>query len=350
MKKRFLSAFLVFILLAGLTAQGTASAASALNPQQVYQSMIALKEQYPDGTPWTNDNYYGWHGGIFSGGYGCAGFAFMLSDAAFGTLPARKLTQFTFSDIRVGDILRIDNNSHSVIVLEVHDNSVVIAEGNYNRSVHWGRTLTSAQIQAADYIITRYPGAGQASVPVPEPTTDPVSTPASTPKPVFAFTDVPSWFEKEVAWAVEKKITNGYGGSATFAPTVGCPHTQILTFLWRAEGKPQAAKAPITVAAYYQDAVNWAYEKGLIDTSFNPGALCTRAQAVRYIWQALGRQEAKTAASFSDVAAGASYADAVSWAVEKGVTKGYGGSDTFAPDRVCNRGEIAAFLYRAYNN
>ncbi|MDE6259696.1 MAG: S-layer homology domain-containing protein, partial [Oscillospiraceae bacterium] len=169
--------------------------------------------------------------------------------------------------------------------------------------------------------------------------------------PAPAFTDVPSWFEKEVAWAVEKGITNGYGGSSTFAPNVECPHTQILTFLWRAADKPTASvKAPITVASYYQDAVNWAYEKGLIDDSFQPDALCTRAQAVQYIWQALGKQDAKTAASFSDVDAGASYADAVSWAVEKGVTKGYGGSDTFAPDRVCNRGEIAAFLYRAYNN
>ncbi|MBD5133748.1 MAG: S-layer homology domain-containing protein, partial [Clostridiales bacterium] len=61
-------------------------------------------------------------------------------------------------------------------------------------------------------------------------------------------------------------------------------------------------------------------------------------------------KKAAEEASFSDVAANASYAGAVSWAVEKGVTKGYGGSDTFAPDRVCNRGEIAAFLYRAYNN
>ena len=174
---------------------------------------------------------------------------------------------------------------------------------------------------------------------------------ASTAKPAApSFTDVPSWFEKEVAWAVEKGITNGYGGSTTFAPNVECPHTQILTFLWRAADKPiVSAKAPITVASYYQDAVNWAYEKGLIDASFNPDALCTRAQAVQYIWQALGGQDAKTAASFSDVAADAPYAKAVSWAVEKGVTKGYGGSDTFAPDQVCNRGEIAAFLYPEVN-
>ncbi len=163
------------------------------------------------------------------------------------------------------------------------------------------------------------------------------------------FTDVPRWFEKEVAWAAEKGITNGYGGSTTFAPNVQCPHTQILTFLWRAADKPpSSAKAPFTVAPSYAGAVNWAYEKGLIDDAFDPDALCTRAQAVGYIWRALDTPEAAEAASFPDVDAGAPYAGAVSWAVEKGVTDGYGGN-SFAPDRVCTRGEIAAFLYRAYH-
>ena len=164
------------------------------------------------------------------------------------------------------------------------------------------------------------------------------------------FTDVPSWFEKEVAWAARKGVTRGYGGGATFAPGVDCTHTQILTFLWRAADEPEAkGKAPFTVASYYQDAVNWAWEKGLVDGSFAPDVPCTRSQAVWYIWLALGRPAAGEAAGFSDVDAGAPYAGAVSWAVEKGVTRGYGGGDAFAPDRVCTRGEIAAFLYRAYH-
>ncbi|MBD5098725.1 MAG: S-layer homology domain-containing protein [Clostridiales bacterium] len=170
--------------------------------------------------------------------------------------------------------------------------------------------------------------------------------------PVPPFTDTPAWCANEAQWAVEKGITNGYGGSATFAPGIQCPNTQILTFLWRAADEPDAAaEAPFTVASYYQDAVNWAYEKGLIDDSFDPDAPCTRSQAVWYIWKALGETEAAEAASFSDVDADAPYADAVSWALEKGVTTGSGdGDNTFAPDRVCTRGEIAAFLYRAYNN
>ena len=165
-----------------------------------------------------------------------------------------------------------------------------------------------------------------------------------------AFTDVLPWCADGVAWAVEKSITNGYGSRTIFAPGVDCSQIQILTMLWRAEDKPSGTAAVFSdLAGDYAHAANWAYEKGMIDDSFNPNAPCTRSQAVSYIWQAREKPEAAETASFSDVDAGAPYIDAVSWAVEKGVTKGYGGSDTFAPSRVCSRGEIVTFLYRAYD-
>lgn len=130
-----------------------------LTPDAVYNRMIAMKDAYPEGMPWTNDNFYAWNGGYYYGGYGCAGFAFILSDAAFGNLPSRFLEENDFDSIRVGDILRINSDTHSVIVLEVHDDYVVIAEGNYNRSIHWGRTLTRSSLESGTltYIMTRYP-------------------------------------------------------------------------------------------------------------------------------------------------------------------------------------------------
>ena len=173
-------------------------------------------------------------------------------------------------------------------------------------------------------------------------------TDEDTPNPAPAFTDTPSWCSAEAQWAVEQGITNGAGSATLFAPTLECTHDQILTFLWRAADKPDAAQAPITVASYYQDAVNWAYEKGFISDSFRASAPCTRAQAVWYIWKALEEPQAAKAASFSDVAPNSPDLPAVSWAVEKGVTNGYGSPDAFAPDKVCSRGEIACFLYRAF--
>ena len=122
----------------------------------VYNILISFREDYPEGMPWTNDNYYGWNGGIYSGGYGCAGFAFLLSDAVFGNLPAR--IHYDMTNIRPGDILRINNDTHSVIVLEVNLSSVTVAEGNYNRSIHWGRVLSFSELDTVlTYVMTRYP-------------------------------------------------------------------------------------------------------------------------------------------------------------------------------------------------
>lgn len=170
------------------------------------------------------------------------------------------------------------------------------------------------------------------------------------------FTDVPAgnWVSDPVAWAVQNEITNGYGAKDKFAPGADCTEAQILTFLYRAEGKPPGAivvNAMTQAAAEaYKPAVSWASLHHMIDKDFKQDTPCTRAQAVKFIWQAFGEPKAEKAGSFTDVDKNADYAEAVSWAVEQGITNGYGGSDTFAPDKVCNRGEIAAFLYRAYNN
>ena len=86
---------------------------------------------------------------------GCEAFALELSDAAFDGQPVSE--HHDISRIRVGDILRINNDTHSVIVLEVRSDGVVIAEGNYNSSVHWERFLTTSELQSSlDYIWTRY--------------------------------------------------------------------------------------------------------------------------------------------------------------------------------------------------
>lgn len=122
---------------------------------QVYDTIMAQKAVFPEGMHWTNDNYYEWKGGTYTGGFGCAGFAFAVSDAAFGDTRAQIHKNYT--NIKVGDILRVDNDTHSVIVLEVRENSVIVAEGNYNASIHWGREIPKAQlIDPYSYIMTRY--------------------------------------------------------------------------------------------------------------------------------------------------------------------------------------------------
>ena len=150
-----ISVLMILLLIPAVPVQH--AAAADLSEEAVRSAMLALKAQYPEGTPFDNSTFKEFHGGLFSGGGGCAGFAFMLSDAAFGTLPARYY--YDYSKIRVGDIIRINNNTHSVIVLYVNADSLTVAEGNYNGKVHWGREIPMSAIKSSSttYAMTRYP-------------------------------------------------------------------------------------------------------------------------------------------------------------------------------------------------
>lgn len=127
--------------------------------QTVYNKLISMKKDYPEGMTWANDNRYAWKGGIYSAGYGCAGFAFLMSDSIFGNFRARKHTDI--SRVKVGDILRLDYDAHSVIVLKKEGSIVTVAEGNYNSSIHWGRKIDlSGSSCGFTYVLTRYPKKG----------------------------------------------------------------------------------------------------------------------------------------------------------------------------------------------
>lgn len=157
---------------AGLSFQMARATGACPTYQEAYAAMTNLKDKYPEGMTWTNFEPYGsagelgesyrFQGGPIKGaslGVGCAAFAFLLSDEAFGSLPSRTIDRggFGFEDIKVGDILRVNNNSHFVIVLQISSGGVTVAEANYNKSVHWGRTLSAEDIMTADFLVTRYP-------------------------------------------------------------------------------------------------------------------------------------------------------------------------------------------------
>ena len=170
------------------------------------------------------------------------------------------------------------------------------------------------------------------------------------------FVDVPegSYYEEAVSWAVEKGITTGTDATH-FSPDGICTRAQAVTFLWRAAGSPAAKSAvmPFTdvkAGSYYYDAVLWAVEngitKGTSDTMFSPDATCSRAQIVTFLWRSQKSPAAGTANPFTDVKASAYYADAVLWAVKEDVTKGTTNT-TFSPDANCTRAQIVTFIWRA---
>ncbi len=126
-----------------------------------YQRLIAMKEVYPEGYLWSNSNYYQWIGRMppysYFTGYGCYGFAMMMSDVVYDRLPARRIDYYTYEDLHVGDILRINGDSHSVCILEIFSDHITVVEGNYRADVHWGRSISRSEVMAGNYLITRWP-------------------------------------------------------------------------------------------------------------------------------------------------------------------------------------------------
>ena len=105
----------------------------------------------------------------------------------------------------------------------------------------------------------------------------------------------------------------------------------------------------VAADAYYADAVAWAIEKGitvgLTDTTFGPDASCTRGQMVTFLWRLAGSPKAAGTNPFGDVSADSYFYDAVMWAVSKGITSGTA-EDAFSPDATVNRAQSVTFLYR----
>lgn len=170
----------------------------------------------------------------------------------------------------------------------------------------------------------------------------------------LSFTDVSvkEYYFDAIAWAVKNAITEGVNDTI-FAPGASCTRAQMVTFLWRANGSPEptVTELPFTdvaVDAYYAKAVLWAVENGITtgtsDTTFDPDGIVTRAEAVTFLWRAAGNPAAD-GKLFADVESTKYYAEAVRWAVANGMTKGV--SDTsFAPGSACTRAQIVTFLYR----
>lgn len=116
--------------------------------KEVYDLLIALKDNYPEGMPWDN----------------CYTLAYNLSSEVFGQIKARTVGKknFTYDIIKIGDIINVVNSSgtsnHYVVVLELCPEGITVVEGNYGGTVHWGRFISREYIEENFLqLITRYP-------------------------------------------------------------------------------------------------------------------------------------------------------------------------------------------------
>lgn len=173
------------------------------------------------------------------------------------------------------------------------------------------------------------------------------------PLPSSGFYDVPdtSVYAPAVKWASEEGITGGCTEDR-FCPSRDVTRAQAATFLWRHAGEPAASGPQFTDVrsdAYYADAVRWVREQGITEgctpTEFCPNGTATRAQLVTFLWRHAGSPETDGDHGFRDVRAGAYYEDAVTWAVNEGITTGTS-RDEFSPNDRVTRGQTVLFLYR----
>ena len=141
-------------------------------------------------------------------------------------------------------------------------------------------------------------------------------------------------------------LTDQGGGQYTFTMP-SSPVTVAATFM--DDNTMLNFFVDVPAGAYYYDAVLWAAEGGIVTGTdavhFSPGASCTRAQLVTFLWRAAGSPVVNYAMNFTDVDGGAYYAEAVRWAASEKIVEGTT-AETFAPDAAVTRAQMVTMLYR----
>ena len=200
------------------------------------------------------------------------------------------------------------------------------------------------------------PPAPEASVlPPDEPEPQAAADEPEAPDNADRFLDVApeKYYAEPVAWAAAQEITSGTSAD-TFSPDEVCTRAQAVTFLWRAAGQPAPQCtinpfADVPDGQFYTTAVLWAVENGITaGTSahrFSPSLTCTRAQVLTFLHRAAGAPDVP-GESFTDIPADSYYSIPVNWAVKNGITTG-ASAERFEPGLPCTRAQTATFLFRA---
>ena len=126
-------------------------------------------------------------------------------------------------------------------------------------------------------------------------------------------------------------------------------HTIAAVFAVHGSVCPSKPFTDVDTTQWYHDGIDYVILAGLFngtsDTIFEPNTDMTRAMLVTVLWRLDQKPDATISSLFADVAAGTWYTDAVAWAAENDIVKGYD-ADTFGPNDPITREQMAAILYR----
>lgn len=161
-------------------------------------------------------------------------------------------------------------------------------------------------------------------------------------------------YPKASAAHINAKI-GGYENSNTIQITQATTKVAPPSYVELVNGssqpeKPDPASATafsdVKADAYYADAVKWAVDKGITTgtsaTTFSPSDTCTRAQILTFLWRAVGSPKSTAKNPFSDVKAEDYYYDAAVWASEKGMVTG----NQFNGNTPCTRSSTVVYLWQ----
>lgn len=172
-------------------------------------------------------------------------------------------------------------------------------------------------------------------------TLDELSEAEPTPEP-GKFADVPkgSWYEKSVAFVVDKGLFQGVGKD-TFAPNGTMTRAMIFTVLARHAGVDTSGGKN-----WYQKGLDWARERGISDGSA-PQSPMTREQLATMLYRyAKPSKPAGDLSKFTDAGRVSSWAkEAMIWAAEAGIVTGKGGG-VLDPQGQATRAQVATMLMR----
>jgi len=127
---------------------------SSLTQEQVYAKLTSLRPKY-EGIPWSMDTKYDYYGINGKRTQGCCAFATMITEEVFGKDYTTHYEIEDIKDLLVGDMVHLKVHygdgwsQHWVVVLEVRDNEIVVAEGNYgltNPVVKWNHTMKASDV------------------------------------------------------------------------------------------------------------------------------------------------------------------------------------------------------------
>ena len=170
------------------------------------------------------------------------------------------------------------------------------------------------------------------------------------------------WYYEYVKYVNTKGLMNGIS-KTEFAPNNTVTRAMFVTVLYRLEKEPKAGKSgfsDVPVGAYYENAVGWAVEKGIVNgvskTEFAPEATITREQMATMVYRYMkfkgldmSVDKKSDITSYDDFESISDYAtDAFRYACSRGIISGTSPT-TLSPGDSATRAQMAAIFQRCEN-